>query len=120
MECTPVTASGAAFSGYNRGVHDLAQNILVSNAHAQAVAGVLGRFSGLPATLPGGAAFARSRESLRRRLIFPHPQLFSRPGAILRKFPQAAGINTQRFEKRMNMATQTISNAGPKIKTDRK
>jgi len=66
-ECTVVTASRIKFSGYNRNEDDLTPHIMVCT-HAQALAGVLGGFSCLPAALSGGAAFACPRQPLCRRL----------------------------------------------------
>src|SRR5689334_21124717 len=69
-KCTLVTVNRAMFSGYNREAHEFTQHIMVCNAHAQALAGLLGGLSGLPAPLPGGAAITRPRQSFRRRLTF--------------------------------------------------
>jgi len=55
------------FSGYNRSEDDITPHIMVCT-HAPALAGVLGGFSCLPTTLSGGAAFARPRQPLCRRL----------------------------------------------------
>jgi hypothetical protein len=60
------------FSGYNRGAYGFTQHILVRNAHAQAISRLLGGFSRLPAPLPGRAAIARPRQSIRRRLTCPY------------------------------------------------
>src|ERR1700761_4457051 len=101
------------FSGYNRGVDDFAAHILVYTARPQAFPGLLGRLFGLPATLSGCAALACAGKSLRWRLSPPSSSLFH-PSAS----KTAEGTHMQPiFEKRMNMATQTISNAGPKIRT---
>jgi len=66
-ECTVVTASRIKFSSYNRGEDDVAPHIMVCT-HAQALVGVLGGFSCLPAALSGSAAFARPRQPFCRRL----------------------------------------------------
>ncbi len=47
---------------------DVTPHILVCTSRAQKLAGLLGGFSGLPAPLFSGAAYACAREPFRRRL----------------------------------------------------
>jgi len=77
--------------------HEFTQHILVCNAHAQAIAGLLGGLSGLPAPLPGGAAITRPRQSFRRRLTFARPHSF----IGLERFTLllAEGIHTQPLKR---------------------
>jgi hypothetical protein len=87
------------FSGYNKAIHGFTQHILVCHAHRQAISRLLGGLSGLPAPLPSSAAFARSCQSFRRRLIVrlrPHSFI----GLNYVQSLWAEGINTQHFLKR--------------------
>jgi len=77
--------------------HEFTQHILVCNAHSQALAGLLGGLSGLPAPLPGGVAITRPRQSIRRRLTFARPHSFIGHGRFMLLL--AEGIHTQPLKR---------------------
>src|SRR5260221_12175172 len=88
--------------------HERAQPILVPGAITKALFSLLGGFSCLSPALSCGAAFARSCEPLRWRLI-------TAPHSL--SWPEIQAQCSRTVEKGITMPTQTISSAGPKIRT---
>src|SRR6266404_3555923 len=88
--------------------NERAQPILVPGAITKALLSLLGGFSCLSPTLSCGVAFARSREPLRWRLI-------TAPHSL--SWPEIQSQCSRTVEKGITMPTQTISSAGPKIRT---